>query len=501
MLTFAPIFTDHAVLQREKPIRLFGTGTKGTIVTAALGNLTCDSAQIAEERWEITLPPLPAGGPYELHISDGTDTVTLRDIMLGEVWLCGGQSNMELALKDADNPEPALETCRNANVRLYHVCKRGFLDEEFFREEDASCWQLPCPETCQHWTAIGYFFAQQLAEKLGVTVGLVNCNYGGTSASAWMSEETLASTEAGRLYLEDYRRGTEGLTDEEANKAYDDYLEYHVAWNKRMEAYYAEHPDASWEEVLEHCGENRYPGPQAPKNPLRPHGLYDTMITRITPYTLRGVLYYQGESDEHRPGQYEILLRSLIAQWRRDFRDEVLPFLLVQLPMFSFANTENGDSWCYIREAQERVFRNIRNTGLAVIPDCGEYDNIHPKEKREPARRLYLQALEHVYHLQQKNTSAPMFRYCLPGKNGLLLTIDNADSGLVLRGRGGFEICGSDGVWHPAAAALMSKDTIYVNSSEVPHPAAARYAWYNYGEVTVFSRGGLPLAPFRTNRD
>ncbi len=496
MLTFAPIFTDHMVLQREKPIRLFGTGTEGAIITAALMGVSA-SAPVLNGRWDITLPPLPAGGPLQLTVSDGTDSITLEDVMLGEVWLCGGQSNMELALKDAKDPQPALDRCADSNVRLYHVCKRGFMDEWFFKEEAGSCWQLPSPDACPHWTAVGYFFAQQLAEKLGVTIGLVNCNYGGTSASAWMSEEMLASTENGRHYLEDYRNGTEGLTDEEANRAYDEYLDYHCKWNERMGAYYAEHPHAKWAEVLEHCGENRYPGPHAPKNPLRPHGLYDTMISRIIPYTLRGVLYYQGESDDHRPEGYASLLQCLIAQWRRDFRDDALPFLLVQLPMFINEDEPDRKHWCKIREAQASVYRTVRNTGLAVIADCGEWNNIHPTEKREPARRLYLQALHHVYMLQEENTCAPMYRYCLPTENGLRLFFEYAECGLEMRQPEGFEVCGTDGVWHPAQASV-NLDEIIVRSDAVSHPIAARYAWYNYGDVTVYAKNGLPLAPFRT---
>ncbi len=496
MLTFAPIFTDHAVLQREKPIRLFGTGDENTIVTARLMGVSAE-APVHDGCWEIVLPPLPAGGPCTLTISDGTQAVSLEDIMLGEVWLCGGQSNMELALKDARDPQPALDTCADSNVRLYHVCKRGFMDEQFFREEAASCWQLPSPETCPHWTAVGYFFAQRLAGTLGVTVGLVSCNYGGTSASAWMSEEMLASTANGQLYLEDYRKGTEGRTDEEADAAYDAYLDYHCKWCNRTNAYYAAHPGAKWDDVIAACGENQYPGPHAPKNPLRPHGLYDTMIRRIIPYTLRGVLYYQGESDEHRAEGYASLLTCLIAQWRRDFRDEMLPFLLVQLPMFRYAANADDKSWCRLREAQAWVFRNVKNTGLAAIPDCGEFDNIHPTEKREPARRLYLQALSQVYGLQTENTCAPMFRQALPEPGALRLQFDYAECGLELRAEGGFELCGTDGIWHPAQASV-NLDEILLRSDAVSHPMAARYAWYNYGDVTVYAKNGLPLAPFRT---
>ncbi len=499
MLKFAPIFTDHAVLQREKPVCIWGSCTDDAVITLRFGDISCQSTPAVNGRWEICLPPLPAGGPYTLSVSDGTDTRTLSDIMVGEVWLCGGQSNMELNLKDANGAQDALASCENANVRLYHVCKRGFFDEQFYQEEADSCWNLPSAHTCPYWSAVGYYFARELAQKLGVTVGLVNCNYGGTSASAWMSREMLSETAIGRQYLEDYENGTAGLTDEEADRAYDEYMEYHILWNERVAACYAQDPHMKWGKVLEICGENRYPGPHAPKNPLRPHGLYDTMLSRITPYTLRGVLYYQGESDDHRFDGYYTLLTSLIRQWRKDFRDEELPFLLVQLPIYGVDDNPDLTNWCGIREAQEEVYRNIRNTGLAVIFECGEWNEIHPKDKRTPAHRLYLQALHQVYGLQTEDTCAPLLRYVLPENGGLRLYFDHAACGLEARGEGGFEICGTDGVWH-AAKAQINEDTIFVHSKEVPHPAAARYGWRNFIDVTVFAKNGLPLAPLRTNK-
>ncbi|MBE6826707.1 MAG: sialate O-acetylesterase [Oscillospiraceae bacterium] len=498
MLKAAPIFTDHAVLQREKNIWFFGTAPEGAIVTLTLGSLTQTSAPAHNGRWELLLPPLPAGGPYDITLTDGTDTLTLHDIMIGEVWLCGGQSNMELNLKDAHEPEPALDTCDTSNVRLYHVCKRGILDEQFFAEEAASGWQLPSRDTCPYWSAVGYFFAVRLAKKLGVTVGLVNCNYGGTSASAWMSEEMLASTSVGQQYLQDYADGVAGLTEDEANAAYDAYLDYHCKWNEKMMACYAEQPDISWTEILERCGENRYPGPHAPKNPLRPHGLYDTMIRRIIPYTLRGVLYYQGESDENRCDGYRTLLTSLITQWRTDFRDDSLPFLLVQLPIYAVPEAPDAQHWCPIREAQAWAYRNIRGVGLAVILECGEFGNIHPTEKREPARRLYLQALREVYGLQTENTTAPLYRSYLPENGGIRLFFDNAECGLSTKMGTGFEVCGTDGSWH-AAFAEVGEKTIFVRSDAVPHPVAARYAWRNFLIPSVFGTNGLPLAPFRTS--
>ena len=495
MMKLAPIFTDHMVLQREKPLHLWGTGDNGTSITVTIGHVS-GTASVRGGRWALTLPPLPAGGPYTLDCTDGTQTVQLADVMLGEVWLCGGQSNMELALRDSREPQAALDTCSDSGVRLYHVGKRGYLDAQFYAEEAASHWQLPSAEACQWWTSIGFYFRAMLARKLGVTVGLVECNYGGTSASAWMSEETLAGTSAGQRYLDDYARDMEGLTDEQACQKYLDYCEYHNAWQKRIDECYKENPGIAWNDALRICGENRYPGPLTPNNPLRPHGLYDTMLSRITPYTLRGVLYYQGESDDHRPESYETMLSCLIRQWREDFHDAELPFLLVQLPMFSYEGEQLRTNWAEIRQAQENVYRTTRNVGLACILECGEYNEIHPKEKKIPAQRLYLQALREVYHLQEKGTASPLVRTAYPAEHGVRAAFENVDNGLTLRGAGGFALCDENGAWHPAKATANG-DSVLVTSENITHPTGVRYAWQNYGEVTLFEQNGLPALPFQ----
>ena len=495
MLKLAPIFTDHMVLQREKPLHLWGTGVDGKAITVTLGSVS-GRVIVRDGKWSLTLPPLPGGGPYTLELTDGTQTVRQADVMLGEVWLCGGQSNMELALCNSSDPQEALDTCADSGVRLYHVGKRGFFDAQFYAEEAASCWQLPCADACQWWTAVGYYFGAMLAKKLGVTVGLVECNYGGTSASAWMSEETLACTSAGQRYLDDYARGMAGLTDEQACQNYLDYCDYHNAWQKRIDEGYRENPGISWNDALKRCGENRYPGPQAPNNPLRPYGLYDTMLSRITPYTLRGVLYYQGESDDHRPECYQTLLSCLIRQWREDFRDAELPFLLVQLPMFSYEGEQLHTNWAELRQAQENVYRTTKHVGLACILECGEYNEIHPKEKKTPAARLYLQALREVYHLQETDTASPMVRIAYPAGNGVRVVFANAEGGLTLRGAGGFALCDENGSWHPAKATVNG-DSVLVTSEAVQFPTGVRYAWQNFGEVTLFAQNGLPALPFQ----
>jgi sialate O-acetylesterase len=237
-----------------------------------------------------------------------------------------------------------------------------------------------------------------------------------------------------------------------------------------------------------------------PKNENRPCGLYETMLRRVCPYTLRGFLFYQGESDDHRPETYETLLTALIGCWRRDWDDSTLAFLNVQLPMYRAAYDPDYKHWCRIREAQANVYRKLRGTGLAVLADCGEFDNIHPKEKATAGHRLALQALCEVYHkMPRAKASAPMFVSGYPAGSSFVIRTENAADGFRLTGdAAGFELAGADGIFYPADAAF-APDCITLTAKQVAAPRYARYAWTNYTEVSVYGMNRLPLMPFRTD--
>ena len=184
---------------------------------------------------------------------------------------------------------------------------------------------------------------------------------------------------------------------------YQEYIDYHTAWEKKSAEYYSTTENPTWGGCLEYCGENKYPGPLCPRNPFHATALYESMIKRVAPYTIAGFMYYQGESDDDRPQHYYKMLRGLITLWRDDWGDDELPFLIVQLPMHRYEADEDRKNWCLIREAQEKVFRTIKNTGLAVILDCGEFNEIHPKDKEQVGHRLYLQAMNLVYGDKETN--------------------------------------------------------------------------------------------------
>ena len=496
----AAIFSDRMVLQREKPITVWGDGADGRTVTVTLGGHRA-FCTVQGGKWRVTLPPMPAADGLTMTVQSGAVTRTFREIAIGEVWLCGGQSNMEFEIRnDKHGAETLASLTPECGVRFYYTPKQRIIDENFDAAERNTAWSYADPESAKAWSAVGLYFALELAKKLGVTVGLIGCNWGGTSASVWVSRETLTQDSRIRPYIDDYDAAVAGKTREELIAAFDEYAAYQDVWWGKYSQYMEAHPEATWDAAQEAVGASRYPGPMGPKNEGRPCGAYETMLMRVCPYTLRGFLYYQGESDDHRPDTYGTLLEALIDCWRSEWGDRGLYFLNVQLPMFRYANDPDYRHWCRIREAQMQVYRKLRNTGLAVIPDCGELDNIHPTDKAPVGHRLYLQALSEVYGLlPREQATAPMYVSSYVTGNAVTVVTENAPDGFLLTGEpAGFELSGADGVFHPAKAVLMP-DRIILTADAVPHPQYARYAWTNYMEVTVFGRNGLPLAPFRTD--
>lgn len=412
MIQTAPIFTDHMVLQRDKNVAVFGTGTAGESVRVSLPaqNRTVSGCVGGDGTWCVYLPPLTAGTGMTLEVAGAENQLVYTDVAVGEVWLAGGQSNMEFMLKDAKGGAEALQHCAESGVRCFRVPRNTFPDAAYAQEFAESRWELATPETAGVWSAVAYWAAQELAQRLGVPVGIVGCNYGGSSVSCWMPEEDLERHAAGHPYLKDYQDAVAGKTDAEMIAAYDDYLVYHAAWTER---------------------------------------------------------------------------------------DDTLPFLLVQLPMFAYEDTLGTGTWCILREAQMNVFRTVRNTGIAVALDCGEMGNIHPADKKPVAHRLALQARHLVYGETELEAFGPLYAGSVVQDGSLTVFFDHGQ-GMTFHGKPlGFELAGADGVYHPAQAVLDGA-SVRLTCAEVPVPVSARYAWQNYGPVSLFGANGIPAAPFRT---
>lgn len=497
----AAVFSEHCVLQRKKEIRVWGTAPHGTKIEVSLHEEKAETVAQGHN-WEVTLPAMEAGGPYTLRIaSEGNVYQCFEDVMIGEVWLAGGQSNMEYMLKQDADGGAAIERMAASDVRYYQVQQVPYMDDYFYRVEQENHWMLANDEERDTWSAVGYYFAERLAKELGVTVGVIGCNWGGTSACAWQDKESILRHEDTKIYWEEYEELLKHQNPSEYEKERIGYYNYQADWQPRMDAFYAMNPTATWEEALAAVGECKWPGPMGPRHEFRPAGLYECMLKRVVPYTLGGVIYYQGESDDHRPDAYYHLFGSLIDTWRREFRDAELPFLCVQLPVHHYEGDTVMDKWCAIREAQMRLHQEGIVTGLAVALDCGEYNNIHPVHKYEVARRLALQALYHVYGIGCKQEIyGPVYKEFENSYSELVIRFDYAEQGFEVRGEEltNFEIAGADEKFVPAKAVIRG-NAIVLSSETVHFPSAARYMWVDYAEVTLFGVNGLPVAPFCTS--
>ncbi len=524
-LKLAAVFSDNCVLQRGKNIAVFGTGPEGQRVEAVLrGPRLRDkgeqesrgSTYVKNGRFEILLPPMEAGLDHLMEVTCEHDTILRDHIAIGEVWLAGGQSNMEFELQNCTEKE-ALNRPANSMLRFYYTQKKAYMDEEFFRSEDQSRWECFGDEGTKCWSAVGYFFGAKLQETLKVPVGIIGCNWGGTSASAWMPREAMAGDEELKTYLDSYDAAVAGKTEEEQRREYDEYVIYQEGFDRRAEACYAQNPDMEWSEVLEIAGECKWPGPMGCSNPFRPGGLYECMLKRVMPYSLKGFIYYQGESDDHLPHLYRKLFTRLIGQWREDWRDDRIPFIFAQLTMHRYKQDPDYKNWCLIREAQNRVYDTVKNTAMTCIIDQGAYNDIHPRRKQAVGERMCSQALELAYGFENvPGAEGPLFDYAEYSEGELILHFKHADGGFQVimpepverpgytrtappAESLGFEVAGEDKKYVPAAVEIHG-DKIRVSSGEVAQPRYARYLWTNYGDVAVYGADGIPLAPFRTDR-
>lgn len=497
VLKVAPIFSDNMVLQREKNVSVWGTGKDNSTVTVTIAGHS-DHITVRENKWCVSLPSMKAGGPYTLEVTDQNTTITYENVMIGEVWLAGGQSNMELELQNSLHGKDEVAAANYDNIRFYNTLRLTYINEDGLKEEENNHWKVCSPDTVGVMSAVGYYYAKQLAQELHVTVGLIGCNYGGTSATAWISRETLELDKDTNNYLIEYNKANENRTLKEYDKLLTDYVIEYDRWKTIADGLYSKRPDILWEEVNDIAGQCPYPEPLGPKSPYRPAGLYETMLQRIMPYTLKGFIYYQGESDDNNPTIYDKLLTILIEQWRKDWCDYELPFLFVQLPMYKARSDKDTKHWAIIREHQMKVHKTIKNTGLAVILDCGEFDNIHPLNKKTVGDRLALQAYYHVYHKEVK-AYGPIYQSMNTNGNVVKLTFQHAEGGLVSKHDIiiGFEIAGEEKEYVEATAKIAG-DSIVVSSESVSEPRYVRYNWTNYGEVSLFNKAGLPMAAFST---
>lgn len=479
-VVLAPLFTDNAVLQRDKPVPVWGSAVAGEKVVVAFAGQTVATTADAVGQWRVTLAPLPANATPANLVVTGNNTVTLTNLVVGEVWLASGQSNMEMPLRGTY--DGALEVAASANPLIRHI-KIAKKLADYPLATASGAWQVANPKTTGEFTAVGYHFALDLYRMLNVPVGIINSTWGGTRIEAWMDPATLKSNPAGAPVLNDWAKRLVAYP--EAKAKFD---VAHATWKAERDAAKAAGlPFTKAEPSSWNLG--------GPGHVNTPSGLNNGMIAPLVPYALRGTVWYQGEANAGEPAAYRALFAAMITGWRAQFGQGDFPFYWVQLANYQSATYTN---WAFLREAQSQAL-NLPATGQAVTVDIGNLNDVHPRNKKDVGRRLARLALARTYG-QKIVDSGPVFAQAVREGVGFRVSFTAIHGGLIapLNELVGFELAGEDKVFKPAAANI-EKDTVLVTSAEVPAPVAVRYAWRNAPLAGLFNNEGLPAAPFRSD--
>ena len=478
------VISDNMVLQRDKKVSIWGWAKPGEEVMAGVSWHSMKWAVTAGEdgKWEFAMNSPKVGGPYEMTIT-GKNVITIKNIMVGEVWVCSGQSNMEMSVRSSANAEQEIAAANYPNIRLFTVTRKVATEPQ---SDCEGSWSLCSPETVPGFSASAYYFGRELHKELDVPIGLIHTSWGGTPSEAWTRREALEKEADAAPILERYDDAVAKYP-----QAMEEYKQKVEEWKKAAEKAKAE-------------GERtpRIPGaPFGPGHFQSPSGLYNAMIAPLIPYGIGGVIWYQGEANAGRAYQYRTLFPAMIKNWRKDWGQDDFPFLFVQLANFRAVNPQPTESdWAELREAQLMTLA-LPNTGMAVIIDIGDAKNIHPKNKQDVGKRLALWALARSYE-KELVYSGPIYKLMKTKGNKIILYFDHVGGGLIAGGDEplkGFAIAGADRkfVW---ADARIDGDNIVVSSDEVSAPVAVRYAWADNPVCNLYNDQRLPASPFRTDK-
>jgi sialate O-acetylesterase len=486
------LISDNMVLLQDTKANVWGWADPGEKVSVKLGNVTASATADDQGKWAAKLEGLKPGTGSEMSIA-GKNTVVIKNVAVGEVWLGSGQSNMEWPVSKAQEAEKEIAACNYPDLRVFTVARKGSATPV---DDVAGKWEVATPQTAEHFSAVGYFFSREVHQKLKAPVGFIHPSWGGTPVETWIPPSGM-----------------------KANPSFGEH------WKQKL----AEYPAAKerYEETLKKHNEAvekakaaGQPAPRPPRVPdgpealnAAPSGLYNGMIAPLAPYTIRGTIWYQGESNAGKTNRgnmelYGQLFPTLILSWRYEFaraqgvprEESEFPFLFVQLANYYPRRDEPSDSyWAQVREAQLGTLE-VPRTGMAVTIDIGEANDIHPKNKQEVGRRLALAALAQVY-FQEMEYSGPLYGGMQVEDDRIRLNFSNSE-GLKSKDGGpikGFAIAGEDQkfVW---ADAKLEGDHVVVSSPKVKAPVAVRYAWADNPECNLINAAGLPASPFRTDK-
>ncbi|MCX7394061.1 MAG: sialate O-acetylesterase [Planctomycetales bacterium] len=447
------IIASHMVLQQKIPLPIWGTADAGEDVTVSLGDNKASTKAGVDGKWSVKLKEMTAGGPHELLIR-GKNEITLKDILIGEVWVASGQSNMEWPVAKSANPEDEIAAAKYPNIRLFHVKKVASVMTQDNVVLDRN-WSECSPATIGNFSAVAYFFGRQIHTELNVPVGLINTSWGGTPIEPW-------TPIVGFQSVESLKPIAEQVTTEQAKP------------------------------------EGVKPGPGSPMH------LYNGMIHGLVPFGIRGALWYQGESNRGQGVAYESRMQALINGWRTVWGQGDFPFLFVQIAPWKYVKppaTDPQHLLPQIWEAQTKILA-MKNTGMAITTDITDLDDIHPKNKQDVGKRLALWALAKTYGQQGRVYSGPLYKSMTVEGHKIRIEFDHVGGGLKSRDDkplSWFTIAGKDGDFVEATAVIQG-NSVVVSNETIAEPSAARFAWDQLAEPNLMNAENLPAGPFRTSR-
>jgi sialate O-acetylesterase len=475
------IFGDHMVLQREKPVRVWGWADPGEKVSVSIGKNSAEATTDEHHKWSVELPPLSVGAPIEVTVH-GKNAITLHDVLVGEVWICSGQSNMQWSVSAVNHARKEIDKADHPEIRLFTVPMRPAGEPA---EDVNASWTACTPKTIPGFTAVGYFFGRYLHEQLGVPVGLINSSWGGTRIEPWTPPVGFREVPELASMLDQIEKAKAAYAETTVAA-----LPHYAEWLKAAEE------AKSKKELIPSP-------PEWPANPLAtnyaPTGLYNGMIHPLVPFAIRGAIWYQGESNNGEGMLYYEKMKALIGGWRSVWHEGDFPFLYVQLAPFRYLNAD-PTALARIWEAQTASLA-ISDTGMAVINDIGNSKDIHPKNKQDVGKRLALWALAKTYG-KQIVYSGPLYKSMSVEGSKIRVKFDHIGGGLVARNSkplDDFQIAGDDKKFVDAEA-IIDGDSVIVSSPKVTKPVAVRFGFDDVAAPNLQNIEGLPASAFRTDK-
>ena len=479
------VISEAMVLQRDRPVPIWGQAEPGEVVTVRFAGQSKKTVAGADGKWLLRLDSLHMNAKPTTMTISGKNTIELKNILVGEVWLVAGQSNMQRLLSETANGEAAIAAADHPLIRLFNVSRQVAFKH---KSPPLAMWLACSPESVKEFSAAGYYFGVELQKEINVPVGLINSSYGGSQAEAWTPVEYLLASDDLKSTVERTK-----TWDNDRPRVKAEYEEQLKQWRADVDK-------------AKEAGARPQPSPAVP-DALREYriasSIYDGMIAPLIPFSIRGAFWYQGESNEARAQQYGLLLPTMIKAWRERWGEGNFPFGIIQLPNYRDPKPEFVDeAWSHVREAQRRTAMVTPNTGLIVTIDIGEAHDIHPKNKLDVGKRMARWALADVYG-RKLTRSGPTFSTAKIAGSKIILRFADVGRGLKIRDGDKldeFAIAGADHKWYWAEARIVGKNRVEVWSNSIPQPLAARYAFNNNPKhPNLTNETGLPAAPFRTD--